>query len=132
MVSAMSAGDSSSSKQVAGQSKVAIDQKNIELSDSIKLGQEAFGRNCQICHNSKGIGGKCPTLIKGAWAPDGPNSDEIMFDIIANGRPNTQMGAFGKSLTEDEIWNIINYLRYEAEIHAQEQATSEEEDTFRR
>lgn len=52
--------------------------------------------------------------MKGAWAPGGANSDEYMFKIIAEGRPNTQMGGWEGSLSEQEIRQIIVFLREEA------------------
>lgn len=77
-------------------------------------GEELFGRNCQQCHNSRGKGGKGPQLVKGAWGPGGANSDGQMFELISSGRPGTQMGGFGLSLKQEEIWQIIAFLREEA------------------
>jgi mono/diheme cytochrome c family protein len=77
-------------------------------------GEELFGRNCQLCHNSRGKGGKGPQLVKGAWGPGGANGDDYMFQIIKNGRPNTQMGGFGGALSDAEIRTIIAFLRAEA------------------
>ncbi|MFZ5507203.1 MAG: c-type cytochrome [Pseudomonadota bacterium] len=77
-------------------------------------GEELFGRNCQQCHNSRGKGGKGPQLVKGAWGPGGANSDDYMFKIISEGRPNTQMGGFGPALKPEEIRQIIAFLREEA------------------
>jgi len=37
-----------------------------------------------------------------------------MFGIIKNGRPNTQMGGFGGSLSDAEIRVIIAFLRAES------------------
>lgn len=79
-----------------------------------RAGEELFGRNCQQCHNTRGHGGKCPQLVRGAWGPGGANSDRFMFETISNGRPNTQMGAFGKALSAQEIWQIVAFLRAEA------------------
>ena len=77
-------------------------------------GEELFGRNCQQCHNSRGKGVKGPQLVKGAWGPGGANSDDYMFKIISEGRPNTQMGGFGPALKPEEIRQIIAFLREEA------------------
>jgi mono/diheme cytochrome c family protein len=77
-------------------------------------GEELFGRNCQQCHNSRGKGGKAPQLVKGVWGPGGANSDAYMFDVISNGRTGTQMGGFGLSLKQEEIWQVIAFLRQEA------------------
>lgn len=82
--------------------------------EAARKGEELFGRNCQQCHNTRGHGGKCPQLVRGAWSPGGANSDQLMFDTIAKGRPNTQMGAWGDALSQSEIWEIVSYLREEA------------------
>ncbi|MDO9315266.1 MAG: cytochrome c [Burkholderiaceae bacterium] len=82
--------------------------------DLERQGEELFGRNCQLCHNSRGKGGKGPQLIKGAWGPGGANSDEFMFNTIKNGRPNTQMGGFIGSLTDAEIRVVVAFLRSES------------------
>lgn len=83
-------------------------------SEEARKGEELFGRNCQQCHNTRGHGGKCPQLVRGAWAPGGANSDQFMFDTITKGRPNTQMGAWGEALSQSEIWQIITFLREES------------------
>ena len=77
-------------------------------------GEELFGRNCQLCHNSRGKGGKAPQLLRGAWGPGGANSDEFMFNTIKNGRPNTQMGGWIGALSDTEIRVIIGFLRAES------------------
>lgn len=82
--------------------------------DVARQGEELFGRNCQLCHNSRGKGGKAPQLVKGAWGPGGANNDDYMFQIIKNGRPNTQMGGFGGALSDAEIRTIVAFLRAEA------------------
>lgn len=83
--------------------------------EAARKGEELFGRNCQQCHNSRGKGGKGPQLIRGAWSPGGANSDLYMYTTIAGGRPGTQMGGFGTSLAGDDIWQIVVFLRAEAQ-----------------
>lgn len=80
-----------------------------------RLGEDLFGRNCQQCHNSRGKGGKGPQLVHGAWGPGGANSDGYMFQTISRGRPNTQMGGFGGSLSDAEIWQVVTFLRAESQ-----------------
>lgn len=82
--------------------------------EAARKGEELFGQNCQQCHSTRGHGGKCPQLVRGAWAPEGANSDKFMFDTITKGRPNTQMVAWGEAFSESEIWEIITFLREEA------------------
>ncbi|MCG8378673.1 MAG: cytochrome c [Proteobacteria bacterium] len=100
--------------------------------EAIERGGITYSGNCGLCHNGGGVGGKCPQLIRGAWAPDGPNSDRVMFDIISNGRKGTAMGAFKKHLSEQQIREIIAYLRNEAKKYAEKQKNEPEEEGFRR
>ncbi|MCC7253495.1 c-type cytochrome [Hyphomicrobium sp.] len=126
-VAAMSAGEQKSAAPQASPNPFAGDRA------AITEGADLFGRNCQQCHSTGGIGGKCPQLIYGAWGPGGANSDELMFRIISEGRANTQMGAFKDALSQDEIWKIITYLRYEAQRYEQrKKAEDEEDDSLRR
>lgn len=94
---------------------------------SVQKGEELFGRSCQQCHNSRGKGGKGPQLVRGAWGPGGANSDEYMKKVITEGRDETQMGAFGGFLTEQEIDQIIAFLRNES-TRVEKQTTSEAEE----
>jgi len=87
---------------------------DLSVADLERQGSELFGRNCQLCHNSRGKGGKGPQLVQGAWGPGGANSDDYMFGIIKNGRVNTQMGGFGGALSDAEIRVIIAFLRAES------------------
>lgn len=80
----------------------------------LRQGEELFGRNCQLCHNSRGKGGKAPQLVRGAWGPGGANSDEFMVSVIRNGRPGTQMGGWSGSLSDTEIRTIVAFLRTES------------------
>ena len=95
---------------------VALAQTNpyAEKLSAARNGEELFGQNCTACHNSRGKGGKAPQLVKGAWGPGGVNSDTYMYEVITTGRPNTAMGSFKGSLSDDEIWQIISFLREES------------------
>ena len=50
-----------------------------------------------------------------------------MYRTIAGGRPGTQMGAFGSSLTSNEVWHIVTFLREEAR-RAKAQAAKQDDD----
>lgn len=86
-----------------------------EANAAAAAGEELFGRNCQQCHNSRGKGGKAPQLVRGAWGPDGANTDTFMYRTITLGRPKTQMGSFALILEPDEVWQVITFLRAEAQ-----------------
>lgn len=93
-----------------------------------RAGEAVFGQRCQACHNTRGKGGKCPQLIRGAWGPGGANSDFTMYRVIAGGRPGTEMGGFGGSLGSDEIWQVVTFLRAEARRAKAEAAKHSGED----
>ncbi|MGV8824767.1 c-type cytochrome [Methylibium petroleiphilum] len=107
-------GGPDASAPAAGTPAATTAPAELGAADLERQGSELFGRNCQLCHNSRGKGGKGPQLIKGAWGPGGANSDDYMFGIIKNGRPNTQMGGFGGALSDGEIRVIIAFLRAES------------------
>jgi len=95
---------------------MAVAQTNpyAEKLSAAKNGEALFGQNCQVCHNSRGKGGKAPQLVKDVWGPGGANSDKYMYEVITIGRPNTAMGSFKGSVSDDEIWQIISFLREES------------------
>ncbi len=39
------------------------------------------------------------------------HTDTQLFDWIAHGVAGTGMPAFGENLTEEQIWDVINYIR---------------------
>lgn len=86
-------------------------------SQSIAIGRTFYVQNCQSCHgiNGRGDGPQAPTL------PVAPadfrvhipyHQDEFFFRVMTNGLGNI-MPSFGERLTEDERWNILNFLKSE-------------------
>ncbi len=80
-----------------------------------KLGESQFRANCAFCHGlgARG-GGRGPDLTR-AQKRHG-NSDADLFRTINEGVPGTAMpqnGATqqGVGMTEDEIWQVISYIR---------------------
>ena len=69
--------------------------------------------------------------MRGAWGPDGANSDAFMYRTIKLGRPHTEMGSFALILEDDEIWQIITSLREEAKrVKAAAKTNQEDEVPF--
>ena len=83
---------------------------------SVSRGRMLFQQNCRVCHGDDGRG-------------DGPNAaslnpqptdfrlhtplhtDPEFYAFIANGYPGTAMPAFADEFSEEDIWNLINFLR---------------------
>ena len=86
--------------------------------DSIAAGSELYRRRCSFCHGAegKGDGRMAPkdtepaNLTDEVW--DRGATDGEIFAVIENGAgPDFKMKGFEGKLTEEEIWNIINYVR---------------------
>ncbi|MFL6664664.1 MAG: c-type cytochrome [Rhizobacter sp.] len=63
--------------------------------------------NCAGCH-SQGGGGMGPALTDGSWLYGG--APEQIFATIVQGRPNG-MPAFGGRIPEDQLWELVAYVR---------------------
>jgi cytochrome c oxidase cbb3-type subunit 3 len=86
------------------------DKKNPFNGDpaAIKQGAVLFRQECVFCHGVGAAGGvRGPDLTAGAWVHGG--SDAEVSRTIANGVPGTAMPA--NKLPEDEIWQLVAYLR---------------------
>jgi cytochrome c oxidase cbb3-type subunit III len=80
-----------------------------------KLGEYEFRANCAFCHGlgARG-GGRGPDLTR--TPKKHGDSDQEIFTTISNGVPGTAMppnGATqqGVGMTEQEIWQVITYIR---------------------
>lgn len=101
-------------KQQAGDAEAdlsALSEKHIGNPDSIAMGRQLFGNTCLFCHGAEGIGARAPSLVTGAYRPGGGNTPEYMYSVIINGRPGTIMGSFRESHTDEQIWQILAFLR---------------------
>jgi cytochrome c oxidase cbb3-type subunit III len=63
--------------------------------------------NCAGCH-SQGGGGMGPPLMDAQWIYG--SRPENIFETISQGRPNG-MPSFGGKIVEDQIWQIVAYVR---------------------
>jgi mono/diheme cytochrome c family protein len=86
---------------------------------SITAGRALYNKNCRHCHGLRGVGDgplapKNPrpaNLTDDKW--DHGSSDGEIFAIIWNGAPakDTEMKPMKGTLTEKNVWDIVNYLR---------------------
>lgn len=83
---------------------------------SVSMGRELYQQYCQLCHGTtgKGDGPAAASLVPQPFdlTVHGPlHSDGELYRFIAKGVAGTGMPAWNETLTEDQIWHIINYLR---------------------
>jgi cytochrome c oxidase cbb3-type subunit III len=77
-------------------------------SKAVTDGAVLFRQECMSCHGVAARGGmRGPDLTTGSWNHGGTDSD--LFETISHGIPGTAMPA--NKLTEDEIWQVVTYLR---------------------
>jgi mono/diheme cytochrome c family protein len=81
--------------------------------DAIQAGKALYSNTCLFCHGPNGLGARAPNLVEGLFRPSGGADDAIVYDIILKGRPGTLMGGFEGMYSEQEIWQVIAYLRDE-------------------
>lgn len=85
--------------------------------ESIAAGKPLYQKNCAPCHGTSAEGGPgndlipaAPDLIDAAW--DHGSTDGEIFSNIKNGiAPDFNMTPFKDKLKDDDIWNIVNYVR---------------------
>jgi copper transport protein len=85
-------------------------------SESVAAGRVVFEENCVACHGDQGLGDGSqgvnlnPPPANLTEPHVGAHTDADLYWWIENGiSPN--MPGFGEELTEEEIWNAINYVR---------------------
>jgi putative heme-binding domain-containing protein len=76
--------------------------------EAIRQGAVLFRQECVFCHGVGARGGvRGPDVTTGSWSHGGSDAD--LSRTISNGVPGTAMPAH--QLTDDEIWQIVSYLR---------------------
>ncbi len=86
-------------------------------SSSVVTGQSIFAQNCVQCHGQNGFGdgplaatlNPPPADFHARHLDD--HTDLQLFQWIQNGIPGTAMPAFKGKLTDDQIWNLVNFVR---------------------
>lgn len=76
------------------------------------LGSATFAASCQVCHGGEGEGGGggvFPALHPNEFIQSLNNAELVAF--IQEGRMGTAMAGFGSRLTEEEIANVVAFLR---------------------
>ena len=102
---------------LAAQAPAAIKNPVPASPESIAAGKQLYARNCAPCHGTSGEGGPgndlipaAPDLTDAAW--DHGSADGEIFSNIKNGiAPDFNMTPFKDKLKDEEIWNVVNYVR---------------------
>ncbi len=83
--------------------------------ESVELGKELYNKNCASCHGKKGLGdGPKAKLIEtfpgdfsGAFYQKQADGEQFFKTKVGR----DEMPAYSKKLSEEDIWNVVNYMR---------------------
>ena len=78
-------------------------------------GREIYSNTCIRCHGIDGKGAMGIQLVPKPADLTSPaiqtRLDASLFKRIHDGKPNTAMGAWSTALSDDEIWDVLAYVR---------------------
>lgn len=79
---------------------------------AIEAGEKIYQQQCFACHgdNGKGQGAKEGTAINNQHFLS-TYSDKDLYNQVKYGRENTVMPAYGSNLSEDDLKNVVAYMR---------------------
>lgn len=72
-------------------------------------GAQTYSDNCQSCHGANLAGGRGPSLFAADFLSS--HSDDALKAIVKSGVANSEMQSFTGRLSDDEIDQVIAYLR---------------------
>ena len=104
----------------APEAPVTADNPIPATAESLARGGDLYATNCARCHGLEFDGGgpdadTLPVRPADLVLHFPQHADGQHFAVISNGRPASGMPAWEGILSEDDIWNVINYLRSETE-----------------
>jgi len=84
--------------------------------DGASAGAEVFKINCESCHGPQGHGdGPAGAALdpkpKNLGEFQSSASDDYLFWRINTGKPGTSMVAWQGTLTEEQIWQAVSFIR---------------------
>ena len=103
--------------EAANRSSAAAAENPIPADDaSVSRGRDVYLANCSSCHGIDGDGnGPAAAGMLPAPGPLGPavqgSSDGDLSQIVNTGVSGTKMPGFATILSENDRWDLVNYLR---------------------
>ena len=85
-------------------------------SESVRAGLALYQTHCLLCHGETGLGDG-PSAATMNPPPAGLvvhvplHPDRALFEFVRDGIPGTAMSALAATLSDEEIWHIINYIQ---------------------
>ena len=108
--------DSSSNEQPAAVPAAYAGETNPYGAEASANGAKIFQTNCQMCHGPKGhgdgpAGQSLDPKPKNLAILQKSVGDDYLFWRISEGKPGTSMVAWKGILSEDQIWQVVSFIR---------------------
>jgi len=105
-------------QKAAAQHKAKDNDLEVPTNDLkvVEEGRAKFAQRCSFCHGGDGHGGKGPCLTCGKFHYTGNTNAEIYATIavgVSNRSLGGTMGAFGTTMSQEEILSVVTFLRWE-------------------
>ena len=121
MLAACSGAGSNSSDQSEGGTLEPVPaqyagKSNPLETDAAAEGEKVFQTNCVMCHGPQGHGdgpasGSLDPKPKNLAVLQENAADDYLYWRISEGRPGTAMVAWKGILTEEQIWQVVSFIR---------------------
>ena len=82
---------------------------HLKTAQGSQHGKLLFNSRCSVCHGANGSGAQ-PTNVKLAEVSASLNDNDLR-EFISTGQMNLKMPPFGKTLTNDELTDLIAFIR---------------------
>jgi mono/diheme cytochrome c family protein len=84
--------------------------------DAAAAGADVFKSNCQMCHGENGHGdgpasGSLDPKPKNLAVLQQTAADDYLYWRINTGKPGTSMVAWKGILTDEQIWQVVSFIR---------------------
>ncbi len=79
------------------------------MDKQLALGEKIYKSKCFACHSIEGRGSVGPNLTDMYWKY--VDSEEDLYDVIANGKKGTMMMAYSNYLSPEELQAVYTYLK---------------------
>ena len=84
--------------------------------DAATAGKDVYTTNCESCHGVQGHGDGPAGVVLDPQPKNLPEfipqvGDDYIFWRVSTGKPGTSMAPWGGILTEEEIWQVVAYVR---------------------
>lgn len=73
-----------------------------------------YAEHCASCHGTDLAGGRAPSLFNEQWLAT--MADARLTASVREGVANAGMPAFGSLLNDDQIWQLVQYLRLQSGV----------------